>query len=110
LLGAPQNYVGKTIVVEGRVADVCQAKGCWMVIADGDQTMRVVMKDHAFAVDMNGVGGDCQIQGTVSEKQVDAETVAHYASESSNPDAAPDAAGATFEFEATSVRMRPAGG
>ncbi len=112
LMDSPKDYVGQEIVVEGRVADVCQTKGCWMVLADGDRTMRVTMKDHAFAVDMNGIGGDCQIMGTVLEKEVDAETVAHYASESKNADAMPEKAegGAMFEIEATAVRMRPAGG
>ena len=112
LLSAPQDYVGQQVVVEGRVADVCQKKGCWMVLADGDQTMRVTMKDHGFTVDMNGTGGDCQIMGTVLQKEVDAETVAHYASESKNADAMPEPAegGQTFEIEATAVRMRPAGG
>jgi len=112
LLDAPGDYVGQEVVVEGRVADVCQKKGCWMVIADGDRTMRITMKDHGFAVDMNGSGGDCQVQGIVLEKEVDADTVAHYASESANADAQPEPAGGgkMFEIEATAVRMRPAGG
>ncbi len=112
LLDDPSKFVGQSLVVEGRVADVCQKKGCWMVIADGDRTMRITMKDHGFAVDMNGAGGDCQVQGTVLEREVDAETVAHYASESANTDAMPEAAegGKHYEIEATAVRMRPAGG
>lgn len=112
LLAAPQDFVGQELLVEGRVADVCQAKGCWMVIADGDQTMRITMGDHSFSVDKGGAGGDCQVQGTVVAKTVDAETVAHYASESNNTAAMPEKAegGATYEIVATGVRMRPAGG
>jgi hypothetical protein len=36
LLSNPEPHVGKTVLVEGRVADVCSKKGCWMVVAAGD--------------------------------------------------------------------------
>ncbi len=112
VLDAPQDFLGQQVVVEGRVADVCQKKGCWMVVADGDRTMRIRMKDYGFTVDMAGTGGDCQVQGTVTQKEVDGETVAHLASESQDKDAMPEpeGGGTTFEIEATGVRMRGAGG
>lgn len=81
LLADPSAHVGKPLRVEGRVATVCQKAGCWMVIAEGEQSMRVLMKDHAFAVDKQGAGSTCQVDGVIVAKQVDPKTVAHFESE-----------------------------
>ena len=37
----PEGFVGKTVRVEGSVRDVCQKMGCWMVISEGDKSMRI---------------------------------------------------------------------
>ena len=39
-LAAPEKYDGKTLMVEGRIADVCQKAGCWLVLAEGDKAHR----------------------------------------------------------------------
>ena len=110
LIANAESYVDQIVLVEGRVADVCQKKGCWMVLTSGDGTLRVTMKDHGFSVAMDGTGSDCQVQGTVVKKAVDPETVAHFESESANPDVMPEKgtdAEFLYEIEATAVRMRP---
>ncbi len=38
------------IKVRGEVAGVCKKKGCWMVITDGLDSVRVVFKDYGFFV------------------------------------------------------------
>lgn len=112
LLADPAPHVGKTVLVEGRVADVCSKMGCWMVVAAGDQTMRVLMKDHAFSVDKQGAGKTCRIEGVVTAKAVDPETVAHFASESRKTEVMPEkgkTAGATvYELVASGVAMSAA--
>ena len=113
LFDAPDTFVDKTLVIEGRVADVCQKAGCWMVIEDRGRTMRITMKDHAFSVAKDGAGSDCQVHGTVIQKALDPETVAHLESESVNKDAMPEKNaedGKVFEIVATGVRMRPSEG
>ena len=40
VLTNPDEYVGQTVRVTGKVSDVCQKMGCWMVITDADQHMR----------------------------------------------------------------------
>jgi len=109
LLDDPANYRDQNLLVSGRVTQVCQKKGCWMVIAHEDRTMRVMMKDHAFSVDMNGVGNDCLVHGTVITKAVDPEIVEHLAAESVSvekmPEAGKEAGTVLYELEATGVRM-----
>jgi hypothetical protein len=109
LLANPEAYVGKELVVEGRVADVCSKAGCWMVIAEGDKTMRILMKDHGFSVDKQGAGSTCRIAGLVEAKEVDAATVAHFQEESRNPELMPEkAAGKTYQMVATGVALKKA--
>ena len=110
LLANPASFDGKTVLVEGRVADVCSKMGCWMVVAHEDQTMRVRMKGHAFFVDKQGKGKDCRIEGVVVAKEVDPATVAHFKSESRETDKMPEnglAAGARiYELVASGVAMK----
>ena len=106
LLTQPETFVDQVVLVEGRVADVCAKAGCWMVLAEGEHTMRVTMKDH-FGVDKQGAGGTAVVEGTVVTKAVDPETVAHYKSESRKPELVPEEGlEHTYELVATAVRMR----
>ena len=112
LLASPAEYVDQTVLVEGEVVDVCQKMGCWMVIAHQDQTMRIMMKDHGFAVAVDGAGGSSQIEGIVRKVEVDPETVEHFESESANVEAMPEhqaTDSVVYQLEASSVRMRRAG-
>lgn len=82
VLGSPAEAIGKTLRLEGRLTEVCQKKGCWVVMADdAGHTLRVTMKDHAFGVATTDGGKVAQVEGTVVSKPVDPETEAHYRSE-----------------------------
>lgn len=109
-LASPGDFTGKIVRVEGRVADVCQKAGCWMVIADGEKTIRVKMKDHGFAVAKDAAGCTASVEGTVAEIAVDPATVEHFASEATDPSAKlPEHAakeGKVYEFTATSVATK----
>ncbi len=113
LLADLDAYVDKTVRVEGRVADVCQARGCWMVITPSqptaaDQMIRVTMKDHAFSVDKQGAGKQTELEGVLVRVPVDADTVAHYESEAGTTGAVPEQQGtaAGYELVASTVRIR----
>ena len=81
LLAAPQDYVDQTLVVEGNVVDVCQKAACWLVLEHEGQTIRVLMKDHGFAVAVDGTGGVSQVYGTLKAVEIDPEFVEHLESE-----------------------------
>lgn len=109
LFASPADFVGKSVRVEGRVADVCQKMGCWMVIAEGDQSMRVLMKDHAFSVDKQGAGSTCQIDGIVEAKTIDPKTVEHFESESAEGAVIPEKqakSDVVYQFVAAGVRLK----
>ncbi|NVB37429.1 DUF4920 domain-containing protein [Pseudenhygromyxa sp. WMMC2535] len=67
----------EAVKVTGTVEAVCQKKGCWMVIKDGDSQARVLVEGHAFAIPMDGKGKAATVEGTLEEKQLDETNVAH---------------------------------
>ena len=110
LLADPSKHSEGTILVEGTVVDVCQKAGCWMVLSDGAQQIRIIMKDHAFEVAKDGTGAWAKVEGLLEAAEVKAETVEHLASESKRPDVMPEKTGQTWQLQATAVAFtRPAG-
>ncbi len=79
-LASPEKYVNQTNVISGRVTQVCQKKGCWMILADGDAFVRVDFNDHAFYVPMNSQG-ESLVFGRLVEKTLTPEQIAHYEAE-----------------------------
>ena len=89
-LADPSKYDGQTIMVEGPIADVCQKAGCWLVLAEGDKSIRVRTKAHRFLVAKDSTGQTARIEGLVKSTKVDAQRVAHYESESVNKEIIPE--------------------
>ena len=58
--GRPQRY-------SGRIAQVCQAEGCWMMLEDNGQAVRVMFKDHAFLIPKDS-SGHAEVIGVLSRK------------------------------------------
>ena len=109
LLTTPADYVDKNIRVEGRVTDVCQKAGCWLVLAEGDKSIRVLTKAHKFFVAKDSTGQTCRIEGVVNAKDIDPETVAHFESESANKDVIPEKSvegTKTFELVASGIQIQ----
>lgn len=65
------------ILVSGEVEAVCQKKGCWMVVKDGDVSARVLMKDHGFAVPMDSRGKKVHVEGTLTSRTFNEAQVKH---------------------------------
>ena len=108
VLSNPEQYVGQTVRVTGKVSDVCQKMGCWMVITDADQHMRITTKDHKFFVAKDGAGAKCDLEGTVVKREANPERTAHYKSEQTDGAPMPEAelAGqATYEIVASAVEF-----
>jgi len=108
LLASPADYAGKTLVMEGTVADVCQKAGCWLVVTEGTNTIRIRTKDHGFTVDKDCSGDTARIHGLVVSKDITPEEAAHFASESQKPEIAPESGKAEklYEIEATGIKLK----
>ena len=102
--------VGKTIALEGKVADVCQMKGCWMVLTDGTRAVRTTFKDYGFFVPKDLAGRTVVAEGVLARETVDEETRRHYAEESGQSAgriAAIRGPSDEYTFIASSVTVRP---
>lgn len=69
-------HAGKPARFSGRIAEVCQAEGCWMVLEDNGQTARVMFADHAFLVPKDSAGR-AEVHGVLSRKQLTPAQVKH---------------------------------
>jgi uncharacterized protein DUF4920 len=65
------------VLVSGTVEAVCQKKGCWMVVKDGTESARVMMKDHAFAVPIDARGKAVLVEGEITSRTFDEAQVKH---------------------------------
>lgn len=65
---ATAEYAGQ---VTGRVAEVCQAMGCWFKLQKSDgTTVMVKNKDHGFFLPQSLVGKTVAVEGTAKVKEV----------------------------------------
>lgn len=114
LIAAPDASVDKTVRVTGRIENVCQKAGCWMVIADDEgKYLRVTMKNHKFGVPTSTSTGAetlVDVEGTLVAKPLDAATLAHLKSEAKGDEATKDAQFAPkYEIVATGVAVKKKG-
>lgn len=82
-VAAHERYAGKPQRYSGRIAEVCQKEGCWMVLEDDGQSARVMMRDHKFVVPKDATG-TAEVYGVLSRNQLSPEAVKHMQEESKN--------------------------
>jgi hypothetical protein len=103
VLANPASFKDREIVVSGRIAKVCQTKGCWIMLTDGDAAARV-MTQHKYFLPKDATGEAIAV-GTLTERELDAKQAEHM-SKDAGPDAAPIAAGSReWRVLATSIRI-----
>ena len=81
--GNAAGYAGKPAAFSGRVTEVCQNAGCWVVLAgENGRYARVNMHDHSFGVPKD-TSGPAIVYGTLTEKKLSADEIAHLKKEGS---------------------------
>ena len=65
----------------GRIVEVCQKKGCWMVLEDSGISARVMMHDHKFDVPKDATG-QAVVWGQLERKELSESHRQHLADES----------------------------
>ena len=76
-----QAYIDQEVLVETRIAKVCQKKGCFFVAQEGASTVRVSFKDYSFFIPTDSGGKNVVLLGTFSRKSVSKEQAEHYAAD-----------------------------
>lgn len=79
-----EDHAGKPAAFSGRITEVCQKMGCWVVLTSEQGKMaRVNMHEHAFGVPKNA-SGPAIVYGTISKKTPSAEEIEHMKKEGAN--------------------------
>ena len=77
-----------TTTLLGTVNEVCQAKGCWMTIAAGDdREMMVKFKDYGFFVPKDISGREVIMNGMAYYQTTSVDELRHYAEDAGKSDA-----------------------
>ncbi len=65
LAAKPADYVGKTVQVKGKVSEVCQKAGCWMILVDAQTkaTVRIKVKDGEITFPKDSIGKTAVAEG-----------------------------------------------
>jgi hypothetical protein len=81
VLKAPDQFAGKTVLVEGNVRQACTRKGCWMELSAGEGAAapgcRVTFKDYGFFVPTDSAGSKARVEAQVESKVVRPSLVTH---------------------------------
>lgn len=73
LLAQPQDYVGKTVRVDGVITGVCKKRGCWMQVTDPDSGagVRFKVEDGVIVFPYEAMGHRAQAEGVFTAIAVD---------------------------------------
>ncbi len=103
IMAAPESHQGNTLVIQTRVAKVCQKKGCFFIAQQGRHALRVSFKDYGFFVPTDIGGKAVTLVGELVERTLTAEQAAHFNQDAGAADAF--ASGAVYEIVATAVSV-----
>ena len=67
ILANPDKYVGKKVLIEGPVVDVCSKRGCWIEVGSDKQfeKVKVKVKDGEIVFPMEEKGKNAVVEGEV---------------------------------------------
>ena len=67
ILAAPEQFVGKKVLVKGMVVDVCAKRGCWMYLASDKPFEKIQIKvlDGVIVFPMSARGKNALVEGEV---------------------------------------------
>ncbi|MDT8420795.1 MAG: DUF4920 domain-containing protein [Desulfuromonadales bacterium] len=66
---APQDYVGRRVLVEGMIIEVCAARGCWIYLSSDRpfEKIRVKVTDGEIVFPIAAQGHMAKVEGVVQE-------------------------------------------
>jgi len=78
VLGHPEKFRVGEVLINSKIDTVCQEKGCWMVLKDERQQIRVTFKNYGFFVPKDLANSRCNVQGKLVEKTLSVGEARHY--------------------------------
>ena len=84
LLAAPERFERRAILLHGVLSDVCQKKGCWTILRQGDEFVRVRFRDYGFFLPKDAAGAEAFIEGMLEVRMLSERDARHYEAEARN--------------------------
>ena len=80
ILEAPEEFVGKDVLVEGEILDVCAMAGCWMELKSDAENHRIKIKvkDGDIVFPVEAKGKTAIVEGTVYKIDLTKEEALNY--------------------------------
>lgn len=75
ILSAPEQFDGKTVLVEGKILNVCQGMGCWIEVVGENENEKILVKveDGVIVFPKDAKGKTALVEGIVAEVQPSAD-------------------------------------
>jgi len=72
IISSSESYIGKHIIVNGEISDVCPMRGCWMSIEDSltGSTIRAKVTDGEIVFPLSAIGHTASVQGIFSKLEL----------------------------------------
>jgi Domain of unknown function (DUF4920) len=103
----PAKYQNQKVLLEGKIGDVCQMKGCWLMLSDGERAIRVKFEGYSFFVPKDSRGKKVRAEGRLVQETLSEDMARHYAAEQSTKSDPSKIKGpqSVVTFEATGVAI-----
>ena len=79
----PAKYQDQKVLLEGKISDVCQMKGCWLMLSDGERAIRIKFENYSFFVPKDSRGKKVRAEGRLIQETLSEDMARHYAAEQS---------------------------
>jgi hypothetical protein len=79
----PAKYQNQKVLLEGKISDVCQMKGCWLMLTDGERAIRIKFEGYSFFVPKDSRGKKVRAEGRLIQETLSEDMARHYAAEQS---------------------------
>jgi hypothetical protein len=79
ILKDPKSYSDRKVRVDATIDSVCQKRGCWMILKDGDARTQVKFQGYGFFVPFDVAGRKVSIEGQAKETELSEAMRRHYA-------------------------------
>ena len=106
-LQQPTKFENQKVLLEGKISDVCQMKGCWLMLSDGQRAIRIKFEGYSFFVPKDSRGKKVRAEGRLIQETLSEDMARHYAAEQTTQSGLPEIKGpqrvVTFEAAGAAI-------
>lgn len=105
LLAKSDTYKNQQVLASGQIKQVCQKKGCFFILADGENEARITFKDYSFFIPTNSAGKKVVVEGSFNVKELTEQKAKHYAKDAGQDPRKVKGPQEEYSLVATSVKI-----